>query len=383
MSEIDKRLEEENEDAVESESWGEVEMEEEDESEDDTTGNSEKVECNPDIGKVEIPKEGLQKLENLVEPKIEVNWEESEREMRKIMRRERQGKGQKRPPTTNPTRIRCMCRYCNATFKNKFEMWEHLKLYRNDGEEYMCREPGCQVKYKGKNKKVNDWCHGLVVHMMQHRGEERTFFCKDCGSGFFLERHLNTHIKEIHLNSGTFTCSQCGMVFHLERNLKIHLKKGHFSCPKCPKTFRSQEGVTGHMKVHDESKRYRCLLCPSNFESLHILKSHIFSHKDEKTDKCDHCDMTFKNKKSIRDHVKRVHLQEKNHVCQFCQKPFYSRSKMNLHVTRVHTNDGSGPSWNANAIVAGDLEECWPSQKRPDDNSGKGAGTEPVSVAAV
>ncbi|BHF78317.1 factor 16 [Sparganum proliferum] len=128
-----------------------------------------------------------------------------------------------------------------------------LFMPANGGEEYACKVPGCEKKFRSHNSLVN--------HHRTHTGE-RPFVCDfpGCWQAFARQSNLITH-RLVHLDREMrrkFICpvGGCGRNFlkktNLEDHLNLHLGQRPYKCehPGCGKAFRCRSNLSGHRRVH-------------------------------------------------------------------------------------------------------------------------------------
>ena len=228
------------------------------------------------------------------------------------------------------------CKYCNYFFPEIEEFKEHAQRYRDKDGNYICQEVGCDQKYIGGQ---GSWSNALQIHMMKHRGEQKSISCEHCGNMFFTEQSLNAHSKD-HTTRGSFSCDQCGKLFDPERNLKTHIKlhktEGFSPCTLCPKMSSTSEGLEQHMQLHNKRRRFGCTICQARFKDSFVAKRHLLTHESEKSVICEDCDKKFRTNGMRDGHVRRVHKKERSHPCTDCDRYFFQASKMKTHLIKVH-----------------------------------------------
>ncbi|XP_044010988.1 zinc finger protein 606-like [Aphidius gifuensis] len=133
----------------------------------------------------------------------------------------------------------------------------------------------------------------------------------------------------------SYNCSSCNDIFMTKKSLSIHLKthvkNDLYSCNKCTKKYKRQEGLNLHMiRKHNNNKpKFICDNCNKGYQfksdlSAHMIRAHI-------PQKCDVCE-TFVN--DIKSHIKKHEKDAKDMTelsCEYCQQKFTSIKKFELH----------------------------------------------------
>lgn len=180
----------------------------------------------------------------------------------------------------------------------------------------------------------------LQEHMNIHF---RNYICKTCDSGFVTLGMLSNHSK-IHL-TGIFKCTSCPKVFDTAVKRSSHIKCVHREvkfnkCIYCPERFRDHQTKVVHMR---DKHNYQfgiteCEPCGKKYNSPRSLRNHIRrDHLQARPNQCQHCDMSFFTKTQLRQHVVK-HSGVKNFECEVCSKTYGLKKTLVEHM-RIHTND--------------------------------------------
>ena len=174
------------------------------------------------------------------------------------------------------------CKYCCVYFAEKNEFKKHVKRYSDKDKNYICSESECGQKYIWGNGKGSN---ALQIHMMKHRGEQKSISCGTCGNMFCTKISLNIHRKD-HTSRGSFNCEDCGKLFDLERNLKTHIKihknEANLPCSQCPKRCSASDRLKQHMELHNQRRKFGCTICNARFKDAFVAKRHLVTHEVKK-----------------------------------------------------------------------------------------------------
>ncbi|XP_058464355.1 zinc finger protein 2-like [Malaya genurostris] len=118
-------------------------------------------------------------------------------------------------------------------------------------------------------------------------------------------------------------------------------------CKLCPKKFRSEARLAGHMRTHQGLKPALCTYCGKDFQKYISLKFHIQQKHSDKQLKypCDYpgCEHVYSTKQGMTNHKKRhdpnfVMPEPKHSVCDQCGKTFSTGGALKKH-SYIHTGD--------------------------------------------
>ena len=231
-------------------------------------------------------------------------------------------------PLTKHKYVDIYCKDCDHTFKFRVTYEKHL---REDRCTHQCDICGKVFKYVGGKG------HSLYVDHMSFHYKQKDHECTICGKRFILKSHMRQHLKR-HAEPKPI-CDQCGDSFPTITAVKHHKNNVHnankeqFTCPECPKIFKSKSGVNNHFKHNHDTeykKTFPCSICGKQFKEPYVLKRHGAVHKETKDFKCDHCSSSFKLLIQLKQH-KRRHFQAYSCFCKICNKGFYGPHKLRAH----------------------------------------------------
>nr|CAH7729053.1 unnamed protein product [Callosobruchus chinensis] len=163
-------------------------------------------------------------------------------------------------PEATPRYELSRCVHCNATFKRKESLEDHV----------LKKHPEF---FTSGTKKVHE--------------------CTNCTYKTLIKYHLDKHIASIH---------------HLELRLCVH----------CGTTFKTKTSLDDHIvKIHPDyittvtSKLHECSKCTYKTTIKQDYNKHILVHPETASCfdvfRCPHCEVTFRRKESLDDHVLKNH----------------------------------------------------------------------------
>jgi len=164
----------------------------------------------------------------------------------------------------------CMDPSCSFTFKTKYALTFHTKIYHS-GNMYQCDQ--CPYKSKFNN------CF-KIHHQKMHEGVK--YICDRCGYQGPNPKLLEDHIKTVH-DGFRFKCEHCS-----------------FSDP----TYRT---VWKHKVSSHNIQLHLCDVCSYSTPMLHMLKQHKRRVHVEPKLKCDYCDFLSKTVYNLKRHISNKH----------------------------------------------------------------------------
>nr|CAH7729033.1 unnamed protein product [Callosobruchus chinensis] len=264
------------------------------------------------------------------------------------------------------------CIHCNATFKNKGSLNDHILKKHPDFVSSITKKINtcttCNFKTTIK--------HQFDRHMSVHSGISpisKTFTCIHCDAIVKSRNALTDHVVRKHPNFITsvtnkiYECTQCVYKtvkkYDLDKHLSTHSKtasRSNFStCIHCNATFNTDKWLDAHIvKTHPgfagslTRKIYECTLCPYKTVFKYKLDRHMLKHAEtDKINACIHCNATFKNKADLDEHVVRRHpnftssLSRKIYECTQCVYKSLRKKSFVKHMSR-HPEAVPGDSLN-------------------------------------
>lgn len=128
-------------------------------------------------------------------------------------------------------------------------------------------------------------------------------------------RHMEEHAG---VPTAVETCNICGAKLSNKLGLKYHVKMQHRPenqmeqiCPYCSKVSPNINAHNRHIQYsHKMQRKHACHLCDKAFKYPNKLKEHVSTHTGEALYTCPHCPRTFKSNANMHKHRKTAHRQE-------------------------------------------------------------------------
>nr|CAI5858921.1 unnamed protein product [Callosobruchus analis] len=274
-----------------------------------------------------------------------------------------------------------ICIHCNATFKGKMSLDDHVVRKHPDfsttvtSKLHKCTKCAFKTVKKGFFDK----------HLLKHLGFASDFkhiTCVHCNAAFKSKATLDDHVVRRHpdfsttVTSKVHKCTKCTFKAvkkdcfdkHFLKHLGLVSDFKHITCVHCNATFTSKMSLDDHVvRKHPDfissvtSKLYECTKCTFKTVKKICFSRHLLKHPGHVSDfnhiTCVHCNATFESKMSLDGHVVRKHpdfissVTSKLYECTKCtfktvQKSCFSRHLLKhpglasdfKHITCVHCN---------------------------------------------
>nr|CAI5830851.1 unnamed protein product [Callosobruchus analis] len=238
-----------------------------------------------------------------------------------------------------------ICVHCNATYKSKKNLDDHIIRKHPDFIEsisskiHECTHCTYKTTVKGH----------LTEHMVQHT-ETADIYKLRC-------IHCDETFKQTADSGQLITCTHCEAKFKSKQKLDEHTLKKHpdliasvsskiHECIYCTyKTTRED-----HPEAEDSYQHSTCIHCNAVFKRKRNLDDHIVrkhpdfiafvSTADIYMLRCLHCEATFKRKTGLDNHVIRKHphfiasVSSKMHECTYCTYKTTMKSNFAKHMLK-------------------------------------------------
>ena len=134
------------------------------------------------------------------------------------------------------------CDICNATYRVKQLLVNHIKSKHNGERRYKCAQ--CE-------KGFND-TKSLYNHVLLHTGK-KPFVCEYCNTSF-RRKDSRDHHRRKHTGEQPYQCPDCGESFSTYNNRSKHRKREHGEgdpeCPDCGEKCSNQLEIRIHLNKH-------------------------------------------------------------------------------------------------------------------------------------
>ena len=173
-------------------------------------------------------------------------------------------------------RLRVSCKICSKTFAENFQLESHVKRH-TEKKDFECSFCGTfyfsdhdlkshisLVHEKAATKKRCNFCNEFFnpMSLKRHINSKHTFSkiysCDLCKYKTTVKQTLNQHSKSVHLGV-MYPCQKCDYKASLSMNLKRHIRSKHegkiFQCSICKAEYTDQGNLRRHQKVSHEGRR--------------------------------------------------------------------------------------------------------------------------------
>ncbi|XP_036381694.1 histone H4 transcription factor isoform X3 [Megalops cyprinoides] len=238
----------------------------------------------------------------------------------------------------------CQWEHCEASLDNPEWFYRHVEMHgmcmemKSNGKEESvvhCGWKDCEATFKARFK--------LREHLRSHT-QEKVVACPTCGGMFANNTKFFDHIRrQTTIEGQRFQCSHCSKRFATERLLRDHMRNhvNHYKCPLCDMTCPSPSSLRNHIKFrHSNEKPYSCEYCEYSCKNLIDLRKHLDTHSSEPAYRCDvsDCDYSTRSLHSIKTHYKKVHEGDfiPRYKCHVCDQCFTRGNNLTSHLRKKH-----------------------------------------------
>ncbi|XP_007882632.1 histone H4 transcription factor [Callorhinchus milii] len=243
-----------------------------------------------------------------------------------------------------PESFVCLWGHCDSTFDNPEWFYRHVDMHGMCSDRdaisdtnliIPCCWKDCEATFKVKFK--------LREHLRSHT-QEKVVACPTCGGMFASNTKFFDHIRrQTAMEYQRFQCSHCSKRFATERLLRDHMRHhvNHYKCPFCDMTCPAPSALRNHIKFrHSDEKPFRCEYCEYSCKNLVDLRKHLDTHSEEPTYRCEITGCTFsaRSQYSIKSHYRKVHEGdlEPRYKCHVCDKCFTRGNNLTVHLRKKH-----------------------------------------------
>jgi KRAB domain-containing zinc finger protein len=203
-----------------------------------------------------------------------------------------------------------VCDICKLVSKNISSLRAHIT--RN------------HLIFKGKDKPQCKFCNAKFKYKVQLKNHLRSLNCikllpikcEYCSKMFKNENTLSNHIWQYHTGSQvgkTFTCVDCDKKYMRRSDLAKHIRENH---------------------ENRKPEKHKCPYCRSYFKARGILNAHIkYLHKRIDIFQCEHCEKNYSRPQHLKRHLKDTHLLkcDGKYYCRQCKVSYPNKLALNVH----------------------------------------------------
>ncbi|VEN37686.1 unnamed protein product [Callosobruchus maculatus] len=259
------------------------------------------------------------------------------------------------------------CSHCNATFKCKSSLNDHVLKKHPDFVGSLNRKilkcTNCNFKTTMKNRLVK---HTSAVHA-GIRIKPKLLKCIHCDAIVTSKVNLTDHVVRKHpafigsVTSRIYECTQCiyktikkhDFMKHLSTHTKTGSSSSSKACTLCPAKFSSDKWLDDHiLRRHPDfvstltRQTYQCTICLYKTVFKYKFLRHKLVHPETASSynlsTCIHCDAKLKSQAHLDEHVVKEHpkfitsLSKKVYECNECVYKTTIKRYFTSHTSR-HT----------------------------------------------
>lgn len=193
-----------------------------------------------------------------------------------------------------------MCSECGKSFTVNSSLILHQRVHRGGKSlrvQWMWERIHCEAfsdftsantrekipMYAANVEKVFQWrCSWFYIRVFHTR--EKAYICSECGKGFTMMNHLNTHHRTC-TGEKPYICNECGKDFakkgFLVKHQLTHTEEKLYVCSICGKGFNVKSHLTVLQRIHTLEKPYACNQCGKGFtlKSFHFTSANSHRRK--------------------------------------------------------------------------------------------------------
>jgi hypothetical protein len=198
------------------------------------------------------------------------------------------------------------CNECGQTFPFNKSLKNHILIHHPTDEYLQSVSSQCE-----ECNQMFETAQGLNQHQLICLETPNSFPCKECSSNWTSATSLKKHYAEHH-SLMKEVCNVCGATITiggLNEHKKMHTSTKDNACEHCAKKFLRKRHLNFHIKtVHMKQGLHQCPQCDRRCALMSQLKRHINSrHTKEIKYPCDQCKFFTHDKKHLTQHKKNIH----------------------------------------------------------------------------
>ncbi|EFN67547.1 Zinc finger protein 615, partial [Camponotus floridanus] len=169
------------------------------------------------------------------------------------------------------------CNECHEKFKHQMSLKVHKEKVHEGKVSPVFQCDTCNATYRIKQLLIN--------HIKSKHGGEKRYKCAQCGKGFNDTKSLYNHIL-LHTGRKPFTCEYCNMSFR-RKDSRDHHRRKHtgeqpYQCPDCGQSFSTYNNRSKHRKKEHGEGEIECPECGEKCNSQQEIRIHLNKHLGEK-----------------------------------------------------------------------------------------------------
>lgn len=235
-----------------------------------------------------------------------------------------------------PNQKSFVCSECGISVATNYTLGRHIKNKHSGKSKTMKHK--CKIcSFQTKTKiLLNE--HNKKIHQILEKRSSRknSLFCSCCGKKFVSKHAVETHEDSMKKDL-SYICGFCGERLKTENVLKRHITDTHlnepkFKCDLCDMRFKRKAGLISHTYSHSNYRPFKCKKadCSAAFTSAFTLKKHESVHSEKRNFSCPICPKTFKSTSHRISHMKH-HKKFKPHRCK-CEASFFTKRALTTHL---------------------------------------------------
>ncbi|XP_076225787.1 uncharacterized protein LOC143174765 isoform X2 [Nomia melanderi] len=169
------------------------------------------------------------------------------------------------------------CGECHEKFKHQMSLKAHKERVHEGRVDPLYRCDTCNATYRVKQLLVN--------HIKSKHNGERRYKCAQCEKGFNDTKSLYNHVL-LHTGKKPFVCEYCNMRFR-RKDSRDHHRRKHtgeqpYQCPDCGESFSTYNNRSKHRKREHGEGDSECPECGEKCSSQQEVRIHLNKHLGEK-----------------------------------------------------------------------------------------------------
>ena len=171
-------------------------------------------------------------------------------------------------------KIVCPIKDCKKPFGQKIMFNQHFKFYHTDEpKDFVCNKCNSCFVYSKSFKVHNDRLHT--------DDSEKKFMCDSCGKLFTKQWEYSLHRRSSHTDIKPFKCGICNdaafpTVGRLNNHLKSCGQEKEFYCQQCGKPFVTKWNLIRHVNdTHKKDMIWPCPICDKIYHSQGGFYTHL------------------------------------------------------------------------------------------------------------